>query len=505
MVKSEKEHYEKALESLTNLCSRLAEITDEDTKNQVLTRCQEAAIVLGERLEGCTNPIDVRTIKEYGVIKKLEDFCEQVYVCSQEFNSHNIVALKSLIAEIAVLLEDFPRTYRVAFLPYKASMWDSLESIWKCFAADERCETSVVPIPYFEANRKLNQWDTCYEGDQYPDDVPVIHFQEYLLGEKKPDLVFVHNPFDQHNHVTTVHPAYYSQELRKHCGKIVYVPYFVNPGYLSGDYNELPLLYRADYIVLQSEKMKETSKGFPYYDRVLPLGSPKFDKVIQLNNARVAPPEEWKIDMSGKKKILLNTTVTDFLESGEKLMENLRKFFEKVSTMDEIVIIWRPHPLLEGTVKAMRPQFIEKFQQLMDYFTENQVGVLDRTPDVSRAVAATDAYVGSHYSSIMALFEVCDKPVFCFDSQKIYETESEPERKRANAEDVFKMNGEFDFFACHESMAYTFEDFVEDLVGERLGKVLENQRIAERGISNNLDGTCGIKVYEYIMKDLSRG
>ncbi len=502
MVKSEKEQYEKTLESVTNLCERLFDIEDTDMRTQVLTNCQGAAIVLGEKLESCTNPLDVRAVKEYGLIKKIEDFCEQVYVCSQDFNSHNIVILKSLIAELSVLLDNIPRTYRVAFLPYKASMWDSLESIWKCFAADERCETSVVPIPYFEANRKLNQWDTCYEGEQYPEEVPVVYFQDYLLGDKKPDIVFVHNPFDQHNNVTTVHPAYYSEELRKHCGKIVYVPYFVNPGFLSGDYNLLPLLYRADYIVLQSERMKETCRDFPYYDRVLPFGSPKFDKVIQLNNAKTVPPKEWNMDMNGKKKILLNTTITDFLESGEKLMAKLRKFFEKVAAMDEIVIIWRPHPLMEGTVKAMRPQFIEKYQQLVDYFTKNRVGVFDRTADVSRAVAVTDAYVGSHYSSIMGLFEVCNKPVFCFDSMNIYEPEKEPERKRVNAEDVFKMNGEFDFFACHESMEYTFEDFVEDLVGERLGKVLENQRIAEKGISNNLDGTCGMKVHEYIMKDM---
>lgn len=502
MVKSDKEQYEKTLESVISLCSRMADIADEDTRTQVLTNCQEAAIVLGERLENCTNPIDVKTIKEYGIIKKIEDFCEQVYVCSQDFNPHNIEALKSLIAEISVLIDNIPRTYRVVFLPYKASMWDSLESIWKCFAADERCETSVVPIPYFEANRQLNQWEECYEGDQYPEDVPVVHFQEYLLEDKKPDLVFVHNPFDQCNHITTVHPAYYSQELKKSCGKMVYVPYYVNPGFLSGDYNQLPLLYRADYIVLQSEKMKETCREFPYYDRVLPFGSPKFDKVIRLNNAKAAPPEEWNMDMSGKKKLLLNTTVTDFLESDEKLMTKLRSFFEKVAAMDEIIIIWRPHPLLESTVKAMRPQLIEKFQQLIEYFNENHVGVMDRTADVSRAVAATDAYVGSYYSSIMGLFEVCNKPVFCFDSKNIYETEDKLGRKRANAEDVFRMNGEFDFFACHESMEYTFDDFVEDLVGERLGKVLESQRIAENGISNNLDGTCGIKVYEYIMKDL---
>lgn len=503
MVNKDKERYRNTLENLTNLCNRLQSITDDDMRIQILTKCQEAAIVLGEQLESCTNTLDVRAINEYEVIKKLENFCEQVYMCSQDFTANNIVILKSLITEVSVLINNIPRTYRVVFLPYKASMWDSLESIWRCFAADERCETSVVPIPYFECNRYSERWDTCYEGDKYPDDVPVVYFQDYLLGDKEPDLVFVHYPFDQHNHVTTVHPAYYSQELKKHCAKIAYVPYFVNPGFLSGDYNMLPLLYRSDYIILQSEKMKDTAKEFPYYDRILPLGSPKFDKVIKLNDEKAAPPKEWELgDVSNKKKILLNTTLTDFLESGEMLMAKLYRFFEKVVSMDEIVIIWRPHPLLEGAVKAMRPQFVEKFQQLVDYFKDNNVGVFDKTADVSRAVAATDAYVGSHYSSIMGLFEVCNKPVFCFDSQKIFEIEKEQDRKRANAEDVFKMNGEFDYFACHETIEYTFEDFVEDLVGERLGKVLENQRIAESGISNNLDGTCGIKVHEYIMKDL---
>lgn len=504
MVKSEKEQYKRTLESLASLCGRLVDIADDSMRTQVLTNCQEAAIVFGEKLEGCTNPIDVRAIKEYQMIKKIEDFCEQVYICSQEYHFHNITILKAMAAELSVLLDNIPRTYRVAFLPYKAAMWDSLESIWRCFAADERCETSVVPIPYFEANRQLNQWDTCYDGEKYPNDVPVVYFQDYLLGTKKPDLVFVHNPFDGNNHVTTVHPAYYSQEIKKHCGKMVYVPYYVNPGFLSDDYNELPLLYRADYIVLQSEKMKETCRKFPYYNRVLPFGSPKFDKVIQLNNAKADPPKEWDIDMTGRKKILLNTTLTDFLESGEKLMAKLRRFFEKVASMDNIVIIWRPHPLLKGTVKAMRPQFIEQYQQLVDYFNENQVGVLDETADVSRAIAATDAYIGSHYSSIMGLYEVCNKPVFCFDSKNIYEPENEPERKRAKAEDVFVMRHEFSFFAGYESMEYTFEDFVEDLVGERLGKVLENQRIAEAGISNNLDGTCGMKVYEYLINELTQ-
>lgn len=502
MVKTEKEQYKKTLESITNLCNRLTDITEENVRIQILTNCQKAAIVLGEKLEGCMNPIDVRAIKEYQIIKKIEDFCEQLYVCSQDFEAHNIAVLKALLTEISVLLENIPRTYRVAFLPYKASMWDSLESIWKCFAADERCETSVVPIPYFEANRQLNQWDTCYEGNQYPEDVPIVYFQDYLLGDKKPDLVFVHNPFDEHNHVTTVHPAYYSKELVKHCGKIAYVPYYANPGFLSDDYNLLPLLNRADYLIFQSEQMKETCRDYPYYNRVLPFGTPKFDKLYNLQKEGVLPPKEWNVDLTGKKTLLLNTTLTDFLISGEKLMKKLQRFFEIVSKRDDLVIIWRPHPLLEGTVKAMRPQFVQKYQELVDFFNNKHIGVFDRTAEAAIPIVISDGYIGSRYSSIIASYEFLNKPVFRFDSNNIYSPDLVPDRKRAKAVDVFEMKNEQDFFGCTESNEYMFEDFVDDLMNDRLGEVLAKQAEAEAGISNNLDGTCGIKVHEYIMNDL---
>lgn len=56
---------------------------------------------------------------------------------------------------------------------------------------------------------------------------------------------------------------------------------------------------------------------------------------------------------------MLNTTLTDFLESGELLMNKLYKMFEIALDRNDIVIVWRPHPLLKGTVKAMRPQYIE--------------------------------------------------------------------------------------------------------------------------------------------------
>ena len=40
----------------------------------------------------------------------------------------------------------------VVFLPYKASMWDSLESVWKRYEDDPLVDAYVIPIPYYDKN-----------------------------------------------------------------------------------------------------------------------------------------------------------------------------------------------------------------------------------------------------------------------------------------------------------------------------------------------------------------
>ena len=219
---------------------------------------------------------------------------------------------------------------------------------------------------------------------------------------------------------------------------------------------------------------------------------------------KTAPPEEWNINLDGKKCILLNTTLTDFLESGELLINKLYKVFKIALSRKDIVVVWRPHPLLKGTVKAMRPQYIEKYDELVQYFIDNNVGVYDKTADVSRAVAVSDAYVGSHYSSIIALFEVLDKPVFRIDSKEFFDRNSVNNRERANAVDVFNKTEERSYFGCFESMNYTLEDFLDDLVGDNLYEVIEKQK-KEADIAVNLDGTCGRKVYQYMLNILKNG
>lgn len=102
----------------------------------------------------------------------------------------------------------------ILFMPYKSSMWDSLESIWREASADPDCDAYVVPIPYYDRNPDHSFGDFHYEGREFPKDVPVIHYENYDLEERRPDIIYIHNPYDGENLVTSVDPRFYSGELK---------------------------------------------------------------------------------------------------------------------------------------------------------------------------------------------------------------------------------------------------------------------------------------------------
>lgn len=306
MVLNDKQKYLKNLIDIINMCEDITKDMDESIRIDLMTSFQQMIIYIGEQLENDQDKRDCKLIKEHNIIEKLENLCEEIYICSQIFSQNTVDIIKKSVSYIIEEINNLPITYRVAFLPYKASMWDSLESIWKAFANDEKCETSVVPIPYYEANSITGQWEYHYDGSIYPEDVPIVDYKNYILSEKKPDFIFFHNPYDDYNYVTKVHPDFFSKNLKKYCRKLVYVPYYANMGYLSKDAKSLPALHRADYLIFQSDAMKEGCLEQPFYERILTFGSPKFDKVLRYMAQKVTEPEEWGIKDVERGKIFID-------------------------------------------------------------------------------------------------------------------------------------------------------------------------------------------------------
>ncbi len=396
----------------------------------MLTDCQQGAIHVGEQIEASEG-------EGTRVVSLLEEYCEEVYRLS--LSLHDIGKAKGHIKRLGRLLLDILDGIKndikndkleIVFLPYSASMWDSLESVWMAADKSENCNAYVIPIPYYEKNPDGSPGRMHYEGNEFPGYVPITSWEEYSIEERKPDIIYIHNPYDNFNKSTTVHPRFYTRELKKHTGMLVYIPYFVSDGNVPVHFCVLPGTMYSDRVIVQTEEQRGTyiselkkvekennlSGVFGNLEeKFLVLGSPKFDKVAAATRENAEVPEEWKrliykADGSRKKVILYNTTIQALLKHNDayldKLEDTLGFFYEN---RDEITVLWRPHPLIESTISSMRPNLLERYINIVNDYKSKAYGIFDDSGDLHRAIAVSDAYFGDG-SSVAALYKATGKP-----------------------------------------------------------------------------------------------
>ena len=406
-------------------------------------KCQEAAVDLGSYLE----TLDMDYVP---MVRILEDYCEHIYRLSTNIQDES--QCKKLSKKIrkqliqlqnAITYDMPPDKKEVVFLPYKAAMWDSLESVWQAAQKDENCDAYVIPIPYYDKNPDGSFREMHYEADQYPDYVPVTRYDAFDFAAHQPDVIYIHNAYDSWNLVTSVHPHFFSGNLKQYTNTLVFIPYFVldevdpNNEQMVEKIRHfcfMPGIINADKVIVQSEDMKQIyvneylkaakAHGLQgrHLDRTyleqkfLGLGSPKYDRVLSTQREEFDIPKEWqkviqKPDGSRKKIIMYNTGIAALLTHNEKWVDKIAdvlKVFKE--NQDETVLLWRPHPLIESTMQSMRPDILRKYTAIKEQYIAEGWGIYDDTADVDRAVVLSDAYYGDG-SSVVQLYQQTGKPV----------------------------------------------------------------------------------------------
>lgn len=427
----------KTIELLREAAQKVADLLQEGQGQAVvelLAECQDVAIALGSHIE-----------KLYGLgtqtVSALEQYCECLYQVSVEMTLDACKTLGDATAKIRdVYVTEFPERKEVVFLPYNASMWDSLESVWKAAEEDPDCDAYVVPIPYYDLDEERNFIKKHYEGDLYPEDVPVISYEVYDLELRQPDVIFIHNPYDEGNRVTSIAPEFYSSRIKDFTDKLVYIPYFVLPEIQPDNQKAienikhfcyLPGTIYADKVIVQSENMRqiyineylkaailagEFITRAELEERILGLGSPKFDKVGNTQKENLQIPSEWlkiieKPDGGRKKIIFYNTSIAAFLKNSEQMLSKIKNVLEIFKeNQEDVALLWRPHPLMMQTVESMRVDLKEEYLEIIQAYREEGWGIYDDTPDMDRAVILSDAYYGDP-SSIVQLYQETGKPI----------------------------------------------------------------------------------------------
>lgn len=443
---------------------------------ELLEDCQNGAITIGTLIENTE-------YEGHPTVSLLEAYCELIYRIYQKLEENNKEIntdkcdkqlRQKLLKVVNSVKNDISTKTEVVFLPYKASMWDSLESVWKAADEDPDCDAYVIPIPYYDKNPDGSFGEMHYEGNQYPDYVPIISYEAYDLQTRRPDAIYIHNPYDECNYVTSVHPSYYSKKLKEHTEKLVYIPYFIL-GEISPDNQEavegmkhfclVPGVMNADKVIVQSEDMrlvyikvlteafgKET--GDYWSKKILGLGSPKVDKVLNTRKEDLEIPKEWfriirRPDGKWKKIILYNTGVSALLQYNEHMLAKIQNvlgiFWEN---RDEVALLWRPHPLIKATISSMRPKLWAAYEMIVERYRREGWGIYDDTADVDRAVVLSDAYYGDG-SSVVQLYRKTGKFTL------LQNVHSLPENNYSLAMDnIVEYRGEWWFLALKDNGIY---------------------------------------------------
>lgn len=470
-----------------------------------LAACQEMGILIGTCLENADG--------NYGhMVRLLEEYCEDLYQISVNRSNEDLYKnlLKKIQAQLTILLQavraEVPDDRKeIVFLPYKVSMWDSLESIWRAADEDENVDALVIPIPYYGKNPDGSFQEEHYEGDRFPSYVPVVDYREYNFQERHPDVIFIHNPYDDYNRVTSIPPFFYSSHLKEYTDQLVYVPYYVVPWSIPEHLVLTPGVISADCIVVQSEAIKKQyvkiletklyhGQGERLEKKIVALGSPKTDKLLLEMKRRTEMPEAWRQRIGNRKVVFFNTNVSLILNNGPYFVDNLSRMldiFEKYR--DQFAILWREHPLTMETLHSMRPDLLTGYLKLKAEFKERGPGILDESEDPHMAMAVSDCYFGAG-GSLVTIYSVTGKPMMV----TAYQYPEELQEEEITKEAFYRSLEHRPYYKEKNRNALSlFLENHEEIAGFREHRIEVISRHLE-----NLDGTAGKKIYQHVMNEV---
>lgn len=426
------------LKTLSEAKDELKNHTSWEVLQSLLADMQNFALQIGQYIEAVAG-------EGTTAVSLLEEFCNTVY---EAYQNQNVLSYRKRFNALIVHMENAvrnelaPDKIEVVFFPYQLSMWDSLESVYLAAEADPNCDVYVVPIPWFDKLPSGEFGTMHYDGGQYPANIPITSWQEYDVKARHPDVIYIHNCYDDGNYVTSVHPDFYSKRLRNCTDLLVYIPYFVTLDDIPEHFCTTPACIYAHKTIVQSEKVCQTyirafKKNFGNQfgnpkDKFVALGSPKFDAVMNAKPEDFVLPAEWRnliyhADGTKKKIVLYNTSVTPMLQWNELYLKKLHSVLNVFQERDDVVLWWRPHPLSEATLQSMRPHLFSEYQKLL---TENGTKqgqnpfILDISSDMIRSLVVSDCYFGDG-SSLVPLYQVTGKPIMMQNMEMDCYNESE--------------------------------------------------------------------------------
>ncbi len=411
----------------------------------LLADCQNEAIVMGSQIEAVYG-------EGYDTVHCLEEYCESLYHITEHMDDmedhagYRALAGEQLAAVQEAMKKEIADRMEIAFFPCKASEWDCLASIYQAAVQEGKCEVYCVSLPFYELKPDGTYGESRDERGAYPENVRMTGWQDYEFEVRKPDVIFIHNPYDGQGTAERVDERFYAENLRMYTENLIYVPYLLPEDIkLKSEDGDavvqmkqegfLPGVIHADKVIVHSESMRDRylneymagaeAEGMSVNRvaleaKILALGSPRADGIRDSGGRSILLPEEWsriiwKPDGERKKVILYNTCINALLTDGMKLLDKMEQVFTVFrERQDEIALWWRPQPLIKRMSMNMSPELRNRYSEFVERYKEEGWGIYDDTDDEARALTLTDACYGD-WSTVAWEYQNYGKPVMMQD------------------------------------------------------------------------------------------
>ena len=422
--------------SLLVLCQEGMEKIERDTEQEPCGKMEREALFSSyqEALYSCY----------LSLIKTEEETAEPGTSCSQRVSCakraiSRLDRAEAYFSKIEEEIASIPVKTLHLFLPYKASMWDSMESVYFAALQDPSCEALVMPITYYEKEdgkfgKRIN------ERAEFPREIETID-EGFSLEGAQPDVIYIHNPYDDKNILTSVDPRYYSFHLKDYTENLVYIPYYTTMGKAGFGSLFMPAYHYVHHIVVQSEEHKQRLPK-EVQEKARILGSPKLDRALAYSQNPPKIPEDWKRIARGRKIYYYNTVIEEMLGNPESFLQKMEEVFSLFKENLKYCLLWRPHPLLESSFFSVDTAYRKRFLELKLRYLTEEIGIYDSSAEPERAVALSSVYLGDETSSMAALFLAEGKPLFILDST-VSEERRQEERNQGERNQEQKLTAYF--------------------------------------------------------------
>lgn len=401
----------------------------EDSADQVLEllgSCQDSAVQIA-------NMIEEKLGEDHVVVALLAGYCETLYRFYTQMVEEGNQAMElceDMEREFARFEREFEKSIEtdlkekkeVVFVPYKASLWPAMDSVWRAAREDKDAEVYVIPAPYFYKDEfgRVKTGEVHYETEGYPEDVVLTSYENYNFEVHHPDTIVIQCPYDEYNYGMTIHSFFYASNLEQYTDQLVYIPALVMDEIGSGDdrakemlksYCNMPGIVHADKVFVQSERMKEVyvelltqfagedTKEI-WEEKIYGLGCPAYDYESRRGQEEPVVPEDWqrviqKPDGSRKKVLLYVTSASVVLCYGKEALEKMREVLQVFKeAKDEMALLWRPDPEAKDMLRKRCPGLWGEYRDLVAAYREEAWGIYDDSDDDASAISLCDACYG---------------------------------------------------------------------------------------------------------------